>query len=215
MLFNATVEPIPQYLQTVKKVYDEDTYSEMTQKFDVLKQYLLRMWSSRSDIIEQFLADNRGGLQANIMIDKFGIFQDLREFASKLRKRLIEEAGAPTTVFTHLLNQGDADGVFLPFKFKKPIQLKIPGRAYSMPVGSSVILEKELEIINKHLKIENSFRITILPDFIEATSREIDQFEMAYSVDPSFWIKFGFVVLRTLNSKARSLNMPVIFHDGA
>jgi hypothetical protein len=148
------------------------------------------------------------------MIDKFGLFQDLRSFAKRLKKRLVEEAGAPSTIFLHLLNQGDADGILLPFKFKKPIQLKIPGRTYPMPVGSSVLLEKELEIINKHLKIENTFKIAVLPDFIEATSEQIDHFETEYSVDPSFWIKFGFVVLRTLNMKARKTQMPVIFHDG-
>ncbi len=214
MLFNTTVEPISQYLKTIQEVYGEDLYNEINEKFDIFKQHLINIWPAREKIIERFLSEKDGGLQANILIDKFGVLHDLRSFVEKLRKRLIDEAGAPETVFSHLLNQGDADGLFLPFKFKKPIQLKIPGRSYPMPIGSSVILEKELEIINKHLKIERSFKINVLPDFIEASSYEIDKFESQYMIDPSFWIKFGFVVLRTLNIKARDAKMPVIFHDG-
>ncbi|MCD4656393.1 MAG: hypothetical protein K8S87_02500 [Planctomycetes bacterium] len=214
MLFNATVEPISQYLQTIQEVYGEDTYIEISEKFDVFKEHLFDIWSARTKIIEKFMSESDGGLQANIMIDKFGLLQDLRSFVKKLRDRLIEEAGAPETIFMHLLNQGDADGIYLPFKFKKPIQLKIPGRAYPMPIGSSVMLEKELEIINKHLKIEKTFKTPVLPEFIEASSREIDKFETEYVIDPSFWIKFGFVVLRTLNNKARDAKMPIVFHDG-
>ena len=214
MLFNASVEPIPQYLETMQEVYDKKIYKRLKTKFDALNAHLLKLWSLKADLIKNLLTKNEGGLKANIMVDKFGLFRDVKEFAADLQARLISEGGASPNPgpLAHILNQGDTDGVFLPFKFTNPMQLKIPGRAHSFPVSSSVILEQELQLLNQHLKVERTFKIIHLPEFIEATSKQIEMFEKEHAVDPSFWIKFGFVVLRTLNLTARENKLPIIFH---
>ncbi len=214
MLFNASVEPIPQYLETIQEVYDKKTYKRIKSKFDFLINHLTKIWPAKADSIKSKLNANDGGLKANIMVDKFGLFKDLREFASELEQRLIAEAGVDVDIspFAHLLNLSDTDGVCLPFRFAHPLQLEIPGRSYPFPVSSSANLEKELELLNKHLKVERTFKITHLPEFIEASSKQIEDFEKEYAIDPSFWIKFGFVVLRTLNNTARKYKLPIIFH---
>lgn len=212
--FNASVEPITHYLeQTVRKAFGKKEYRQIKATFDQLTAHLKKLFASKADAVQRILYETEGGLQANHLIDRFGVLRDLREYAEELAERLIDEGGAAPDPppFAHLLNLGDGDGVLLPFKFAHPFQLQVKGRV-PFPVSSCVNLRDELNLLNKHLKVEQTFKLSQLPPLLEATQAQIEQFEKMYDVDPSFWIKFGFTVLRTLNNVALEYRLPVIFH---
>ena len=213
MQFNASVEPITHYLeQTVRKACGKKEYRQIKATFDQLTVHLKKLFATKADAVQKILYQTEGGLQANHLIDRFGVMRDLREYADELGDRLID-SGAPADPhpFAHLMNLGDGDGVLLPFKFATPFQLQVKGRL-PFPVSSCVNLRDELNTLNKHLKVEQTFKLSQLPPLLEATSAQIEQFEKMYDVDPSFWIKFGFTVLRTLNTVALEYRLPVIFH---
>ncbi|MGE0431334.1 MAG: hypothetical protein AB7K09_06990 [Planctomycetota bacterium] len=214
MQFNASVEPINHYLEeTVRKACGKKEYRQIKATFDALTLHLKKVFAGKADAVQKILFETAGGLQANHLIDKFGVMRDLRDYAEELTEALVKRGGADPAnpPFAHLMNLGDGDGVLLPFRFATPFQLQVKGRV-PFPVSSCVNLRDELNIINKHLKVEHTFKLSQLPPLLEATSAQIEQFEKMYDVDPSFWIKFGFTVLRTLNTVALEYRLPVIFH---
>lgn len=215
MLFNASVEPITHYIeQTVRPNVSRKDYKETKRTFDAMTAHLKKLWPGKAESVQSILYGAAGEMVANIKIDKFGVLRDLREYIEQLQLQLIDDGQLPTgeKLFPHLMNLSDSDNVCLPIRFSTPIVCPIPGRGYPLQISSCVALRDELKQLDEHLQVTRTFKMAQLPPFIEANAEQIAQFERMYDVDPSFWAKFGYSVLLTLNNHALKHKLPIIFH---
>lgn len=214
MHFDVRVLPITSYLDALKAELPKKEYKAFKDKVDVVVKQLIKRWPTKADEVKHRLLDPKGEMVGNIVIDRFAPLQELREFARDLGQRLIAETGMPAEPppFAHLLNTADTDGMLIPIKFKTPMSLTIPGRQYPFQLGSILNLRDELDMLNQHLHVERTFKLHNLPPFVKATAEQMEKMEVDYHLDDRFWIKFAFVVLRSLNTKAIEHKCPMIFH---
>ena len=88
MHFNASVEPIPLYLGRIRQTNDKKDYKRIKSKFDYLTSHLIKHWLTSVKKLKSLLTNKESELKANIIVDKFGLFQDLREYVSEIQERL-------------------------------------------------------------------------------------------------------------------------------
>ena len=68
----------------------------------------------------------------------------------------------------------------------------------------------KLNELNKTLKVEKTFRLQKMVDYMDADEREIAKIETYMDVSGKFWVKFGFLVARKLAEKSVETNLPVV-----
>jgi hypothetical protein len=150
---------------------------------------------------------------AHIRLDKTGLLHDLKAYAAGLEgtdlKELMVGKSAPTA-FPNLLRHREKNSFYWPVDFAEPMWVSTDGTD-SVPVGSSAGLLRELEKVNQMLKVEKTFRMTKMVDYMDAGEHEVAKIETYYDISGKFWLKFGFLVLRKLAEKSLATNLPVIF----
>lgn len=155
-----------------------------------------------------------GTMICHIRIDKLGVFQELRQYANEVQNPsqpdLLENRFEPNS-FLHVLRHRERQAYYLPIDFPDPFNVQPETGADLIPVASSVRVMEELGRMNKELKVETSFKIRGMKDFVEATEANIAQFESSFNSADRFWVKFGFLVLQRLAAQGVKHRLPVIF----
>ncbi|NUN50373.1 MAG: hypothetical protein HUU15_16290 [Candidatus Brocadiae bacterium] len=156
-----------------------------------------------------------GGVKpaAHLMIDRTGVLTDLKKYAAKLEGTDLAQVMVGKTAetrFPNLLRHRERNSYYWPVDFEEPVWVNADGTE-PIPVGSSGGLLRELAEINTVLKVEKTFRMQKMVDFMDADEREIAKIETFMDVSGTFWIKFGFLVIRKLAEKSEKTNLPIIF----
>jgi len=154
-----------------------------------------------------------GETVCNLRLDRGAVLQDLRVFAASLDRQSATEIyqGNAQSRFLHLIKNRDRESYYLPVPFPEPIMVLVSDTKQFIPVGSSVRLLKELQEINRDLRVEATFKIKKMVDFFQASEDDILQYEARLGNDPNFWVKFGFVLMEKLARKSVESRLPVIF----
>ncbi|MBI2920487.1 MAG: hypothetical protein HYY18_05325 [Planctomycetes bacterium] len=151
--------------------------------------------------------------KAHILLDKTGVFHDLKAYAAQLEgtdPQSVMVGKSVQTNFPNLLRHREKGSYYWPVDFAEPMWVTLDG-GESVPVGSSQGLLRELEKINEVLKVEKTFRMQKMADFMDAGERDIAKVETYMDVSGKFWLKFGFLVARKLVEKSIETNLPVVF----
>ncbi|MBI3097968.1 MAG: hypothetical protein HYY93_06945 [Planctomycetes bacterium] len=150
----------------------------------------------------------------HIRIDKMGVFQEVRQYANEIQNPsqpdLLENRFEPNS-FMHVLRHRERQSYYLPVDFPEPFNIQPESGADLVPVASSIRAAEELDRMNRELKVESSFKIKGMKDFVEATEANIAQFESSFNSADRFWVKFGFLVLQRLVKQSVAHKLPVIF----
>ncbi len=156
----------------------------------------------------------QGGTVTSFRIDRQGVLHDLREFAAKLEDKsyvsIVE--GNQKSSFPHLMQSKERNAYYIPVEFPDPIWVSLDPNLEPVPVGSSVKLESELDALNEHLRVEETFKLKKMVDFFQASDREIAKFESTADMQGGqFWVKFGYVLIRKLAHKSVEHSLPIVF----
>jgi hypothetical protein len=150
----------------------------------------------------------------HIRIDKLGVFQDLRRYAASLENKEAENVMQDWTVdtsFPHLLRHRERKSYYIPVGFAHPIKIEEEEKGNWTLVGSVLSLAAELGEINRNLKVQDSFQIKKMVDFLQVTEKDITKFESRTYEPEKFWLNFGFLVIQKLVRKAWEHELPIIF----
>lgn len=150
---------------------------------------------------------------AHIRIDRMGVLKDLKHWVAEGEGTDLNEVmkgkGVPTQ-FPNLLRHREKNSYYWPVDFAEPMWINVDGEE-PVPVGSSGGLLKELDRINEVLKVEKTFRMQKMVDYMDADEREIAKIETHMDISGKFWLKFGFLVIRKLAQKSVETNLPIVF----
>lgn len=154
-----------------------------------------------------------GECLCNLRVDRMGVLQDLRTFAARQDDQSATEVfnGNAESRFRHLIKNRDRSSFYIPIDFAEPFMIHDPETRDLVPVGSSVRLRRELTLLNKDLKVEETFQIKKMVDFLQATAQDIARYEVSFANDPLFWVKFGYVLLDKLAQKSIQSRLPIVF----
>lgn len=149
--------------------------------------------------------ERQGACVCNMRIAKLGVLSDLRHYASQL------VGENPDLNLSHVIHHRDRDAYYIPVDFPLPMAVQDPSSRDHIPVGSSLRLLAELDEINTFIQVEKTFKLHKMVDFLDATGDALGKYQSTFGTDPTFWIKFGFVVLRKLAEKSVEHKLPIIF----
>ncbi|MBI3272223.1 MAG: hypothetical protein HYZ53_24745 [Planctomycetes bacterium] len=149
----------------------------------------------------------------NLRIDRLGVLQDLRTFAAQQDNQSATEiySGSAESRFTHLIKNRDRRSYYVPVDFPEPIMIHDADTRDLLPIGSSVRLLRELLTLNKILRVQDTFQIRKMVDFLQATAKDISRYETTYANDPLFWVKFGYILLDKLARQSVDGGLPIVF----
>lgn len=149
----------------------------------------------------------------NLRIDRLGVLQDLRTFAAHQDNQSATEVfeGAAESRFLHLIKNRDRTSYYVPVDFAEPLMIHDPDTHEMIPVGSGPRLLRELALLNKTLRVQETFQIKKMVDFLQATSKDLARYEANFAHDPLFWVKFGFILLDKLARKSAESGLPIVF----
>lgn len=156
----------------------------------------------------------KGETVCSFKIDRQGVLHDLREFAAKLEDKsyvsIVE--GNQKSSFPHLMQSKERFAFYIPVEFPDPLWVSLDPNTDPIPVGSSVKLESELDSLNEHLRVEETFKLKKMVDFFAASDKEIAKFESTADMQGGhFWVKFGYVLIRKLAHKSVEHSLPIVF----
>ncbi len=101
-------------------------------------------------------------------------------------------------------------GYFLPCEFPRIAEVEpyqLFGESLKRPVGSSVRLRKELELINQYLQLN----VQEWHDDKSAHSEFVEINGRSHVADPFYYVKWGFAVLQEASKLSCEYGLPIIF----
>ncbi|OHB74734.1 MAG: hypothetical protein A2Z34_05350 [Planctomycetes bacterium RBG_16_59_8] len=143
--------------------------------------------------------DRRGEPVCHLKIARPEMFEALKAFAGTKGS------------FRQLAGIREEGSWYLPVDFAEPFGVEGAGDGETLPVGSAVRLRDELVALNKFLRVEESFALKNMVDFMDAGEAEIAKFEKRLNADGDFWLKFGFVTLKKLADRSVEHRYPIVF----
>jgi len=145
-----------------------------------------------------------GSCVCNLRVAKTGL---VGEFRRHLRQTFGEEAARG---WPHLMAVRDRACYLLPHDFPRPLAVS-PGRGEeTIPLASAPAALRELEEVNRRLRIDETFALKKMVDFLDATEKDIQLYESRFGAEEGFWPRFAFVLLRKLAEVSASRGLPAI-----
>jgi len=202
--FNARIES---YWNTFSKVESRFGFFERRRERGRLKRIVK---SINSQVVGQKFAPDGWDKQAgdcvcNLKVAKMGLVKELKTWL----KNGLDEDPAPQWPHLHALR--DRPCLLIPVKFAQPLQVDPGGGEEAVPVGSSPALQQELAEINRRFRIDETFAIKKMVDYMDATDRDIAIYESKLGTSEGFWAKFSYVLLKKLTDVSVEKKLPVIF----
>ncbi len=139
-----------------------------------------------------------GGCACNLKVARLGLIKELKNFV----KGAVD---AP-----HLQALRDRPCYLAPFDFAEPLRVDPGGGEEAIPVSSAPRVRAELAAVNERLRIDETFAIKKMVDFLDATERDIEVYEKRLGTADGFWAKFAYVLLRKLADVSAEKNLPAI-----
>ena len=78
-------------------------------------------------------------------------------------------------------------------------------------MASAVGVREELAAINKQFRIDDTFAIKKMVDYMDATERDIAIYEQRLGSQDGFWPKFAYVLIKKLADVSVEKKLPAIF----
>jgi hypothetical protein len=201
--FNARVEPVYHSLEQLRPKLGFFEHRRRRKRLE-------RLLDLAAEQLARQGADGRSWIGAggtcvcNLRVARLGFLNELRKYA--VRKGGAEAADR----FPHLLRHRDRNSYYLPVRFPQPFTLEAEG-GDTVPFGSATELAEELADLNTALKVESSFRMTQMVDFLDATPKDISAYESTHGSEGPFWVRLGYVMLQKLARKSLEHQLPIIF----
>ncbi len=145
-----------------------------------------------------------GGCLCNLRVAKMGL---VGEFKAYLRSAVDSDA---VRGWPHVMALRDRACYMLPHDFKAPLTVSPWRGEEAMPVSSAPAALRELEEINPRLRVDETFALRRMVDFLDASERDIQAYESRYGADEGFWPRFAFVLIRKLAGVSAERGLPAI-----
>lgn len=145
-----------------------------------------------------------GGCACNLKVARMGL---IKEF-----KNLVQGVVDAETLkgWPHYQVVRDRPCYLVPLDFAQPVKVDPGGGEEPIPVASAVRVRAELAGINERLRIDETFAIKKMVDFLDATERDIAVYEKKLGTSDGFWAKFAYVLLRKLADVSVEKKLPAI-----
>ena len=139
-----------------------------------------------------------GGCACNLKVARMGLVKELKNFVQG------------TVEAPHLQALRDRPCYLAPFDFAQPLRVDPGGGEEPVPVASATRVRAELAQVNEKLRIDETFAIKKMVDFLDATERDIEVYEKRLGMVDGFWAKFAYVLLRKLADASAEKNLPAV-----
>lgn len=150
--------------------------------------------------------EREGECVCNLRVARMGLVKEFKNYA-----RGAADAGAGSEPWPHLFALRDRPCLLIPVEFARPLSVSPGGGEEPFPVASSLRARAELEEINARLRIDETFALRKMVDYLDATERDIAIYESRFGTSEGFWPKFTFVLLRKLCEASAAHRLPVLF----
>lgn len=146
-----------------------------------------------------------GDRVCHLRVAKMGL---VKEFKNWLKIGL---DGAAEARWPHLHVLRDRPCMMIPVRFTRPVFADPGGGEELLPVASAPGVRDELAAINKEFRIDDTFAIRKMVDYMDATERDIAIYEQRLGSQEGFWPKFAYVLLKKLADVSVEKKLPAIF----
>ena len=144
-----------------------------------------------------------GGCICNLRVAKMGLVRELKSWIGTGHETAPSE-------WPHLHALRDRPCMLVPRIFGAPISVDPGGGEEAIPVASAVRVRAELGEINDRFRIDETFALKKMVDFLDATERDISIYESKLGTSEGFWAKFSYVLLKKLVDVSVEKNLPVL-----
>jgi hypothetical protein len=139
-----------------------------------------------------------GACVCNLRVARMGLVKEL--------KNHVRESGD----WPHLQALRDRPCYLVPLDFARPLNVDPGGGGEPLPVASAVRVKAELAALNERFRIDETFAIKKMVDFLDATERDIEVYERKLGTSEGFWAKFAYVLLKKLADTSAEKGLPAI-----
>lgn len=146
-----------------------------------------------------------GECACNMKVDKMGLLQDLRSMVGKkMSKSRLPE-------IRHFAHVREWQSFCVPVDFARPFD--VPGLRSRdvIPIGSSVRLQQELQVIGDVLRVGKKLNADKMVPFLQMKEADVLKAETKAQSDPSFWPVFSFCILKKLADVSVERGLPIVF----
>lgn len=202
--FNARVEP---FWNTFAKIESRLGFFERRRERGRLERILK---SVRRKIVAQKgdpggWSDQTGDCVCNLRVAKMGLVRELKSWLKN------GSEGDPPAMWPHLHLLRDRPCMVVPVPFATPFSVEPGSDEEAIPVVSADRLKSELAEINAAFRIDETFAIKKMVDYMDATDRDIALYEKRLGMSEGFWAKFSYVLLKKLADVSVEKRLPVFF----
>jgi hypothetical protein len=145
-----------------------------------------------------------GDCVCHLKVAKMGLVKELKNWLK------VGLDGTAEAKWPHLHILRDRPCLMVPVPFALPFQAQTGGDE-PIPVASSVNVHEELAAINKKFRIDDTFAIKKMVDYMDATERDIAIYEQRLASQDGFWPKFAYVLIKKLADVSVEKKLPAIF----
>jgi hypothetical protein len=146
-----------------------------------------------------------GECVCHLRVAKMGLVKELKNWLK------IGLDGKAEARWPHLHVLRDRPCLMVPVPFARPFSADPGGGEEAIPVASAPGVRDELAAINSKFRIEDTFAIKKMVDYMDATERDIAIYEQRLGSQEGFWPKFAYVLVRKLAEVSVSKKLPAIF----
>jgi hypothetical protein len=148
---------------------------------------------------------SEGGCVSHLRVAKMGLVRELKTWLK------VGMDGAAEKLWPHLHALRDRPCMMVPVPFARPMPVDPGGGEEPVPIASSLGVREELAAVNQQFRIDDSFAIKKMVDFMDATERDIALYEQKLGSQDGFWPKFAYVLLKKLADVSCEKKLPAIF----
>jgi hypothetical protein len=146
-----------------------------------------------------------GDCVCHLRVAKMGLIKELKNWLK------VGLDGQAEGRWPHLHVLRDRPSLMVPVPFTRPISADPGGGDEAIPVASAVAIREELAAINKQFRINETFALKKMVDFMDATERDISIYEQRLGSQDGFWPKFAYVLIKKLADASVEKKLPAIF----
>jgi len=146
-----------------------------------------------------------GECVCHLRVAKMGLVKELKNWLK------IGLDGTAEAKWPHLHVLRDRPCLMVPVPFTRPLSADPGGGEELLPVASAAGVREELAAINKRFRIDETFAIRKMVEYMDATERDIAIYEQRLGSQDGFWPKFAYVLIKKLADVSVEKNLPAIF----
>ena len=146
-----------------------------------------------------------GDCVCHLKVAKMGLVRELKTWLK------IGLDGTAEARWPHLHALRDRPCLLVPVPFPKPLVADPGGGEEALPVASAPGLREELAQVNAKFRIDETFAIKKMVDYMDATERDIAIYEQRLGSQDGFWPRFAYVLLKKLADVSSDKKLPAIF----